>query len=309
MLGHEYALKIVVLGDPKVGKTTFIRKLTQGDFISDYARTVGVDFGLKIIDNCPTRNDTTKGQLWDVAGKRSDSFGGEIYYRGACAAFICFDITNRDSFEAVAAWKSDLDEKHLFGGSTVPCLLIGTHSGHGEPAVTMDEITTKIETLGFCDYLSIDSQSMSGQTLTEAITPFLKNHVIQVEVNFNNDDIVKVIREALDEAERQRSFSEGAWEITRELISSVQVATSQDAIISSFTVAILALDEGLAHEKRSNGSWCSFLCCGASPARNSSYSDALNEALEQCYNDPNIGLNRLTTAVESGPSESTPLLR
>ncbi len=49
-----------------------------------------------------------------------------VFYKNAEFCLIVFDLTNRESFEATAKWKQDLDEKHsLENGSKCPCLLIG----------------------------------------------------------------------------------------------------------------------------------------------------------------------------------------
>ena len=48
-----------------------------------------------------------------------------IYYKDAVGAFIVFDITRQQTFEAVTKWKQDLDQKlHLADGSFIPCVLL-----------------------------------------------------------------------------------------------------------------------------------------------------------------------------------------
>ena len=49
-----------------------------------------------------------------------------VFYKDADFCLIIFDISNRDSFEACAKWKQDLDEKYVKdNGTSCPCLLIG----------------------------------------------------------------------------------------------------------------------------------------------------------------------------------------
>jgi len=59
--------KIIVIGDPTVGKTSFVQRYVQNSFKNDYKGTVGVDFALKIIKLSETQ--TVRLQLWDIAGK------------------------------------------------------------------------------------------------------------------------------------------------------------------------------------------------------------------------------------------------
>jgi len=60
---------VIIIGDPGVGKTSFIRRYVQNAFRADYKATIGVDFALKIVRWSPEQ--TIKLQLWDIAGKRS----------------------------------------------------------------------------------------------------------------------------------------------------------------------------------------------------------------------------------------------
>jgi Ras-related protein Rab-7L1 len=59
--------KIIVIGDPTVGKTSFIQRYVQNSFKSNYKGTVGVDFALKIVKL--SERQSVRLQLWDIAGK------------------------------------------------------------------------------------------------------------------------------------------------------------------------------------------------------------------------------------------------
>jgi len=62
----EKLFKVIIIGDPTVGKTSFVQRYVQDTFKRDYKGTVGVDFALKIIKW--SENQTVKLQLWDIAG-------------------------------------------------------------------------------------------------------------------------------------------------------------------------------------------------------------------------------------------------
>ena len=57
---------MIIIGDPGVGKTSFIRRYVQNAFRADYKATVGVDFALKIVRWAP--DHVIKLQMWDIAG-------------------------------------------------------------------------------------------------------------------------------------------------------------------------------------------------------------------------------------------------
>ena len=63
----ERLFKILIIGDPTVGKTSFVQRYVNDTFRRDYKGTIGVNFALKVV----TWSDmeTIKLQLWDIAGK------------------------------------------------------------------------------------------------------------------------------------------------------------------------------------------------------------------------------------------------
>ena len=86
---NEKLFKVIIIGDPGVGKTSFIRRYVQNAYRADYRATVGVDFALKIgicIHHPPpppfisdtdaqflvrwSPDQTIKLQLWDIAGDK-----------------------------------------------------------------------------------------------------------------------------------------------------------------------------------------------------------------------------------------------
>ena len=62
----------------------------------------------------------------DIGGQERYIHMTHVFYKEADFCLIVFDITSRDSFEACARWKKDLDDKYVMdNGLTCPCLLIG----------------------------------------------------------------------------------------------------------------------------------------------------------------------------------------
>lgn len=64
---QERLFKIIIIGDPTVGKTSYVQRYVQNTFRKDYKGTVGVDFALKILKWSEAQ--TIKLQLWDIAGQ------------------------------------------------------------------------------------------------------------------------------------------------------------------------------------------------------------------------------------------------
>ncbi|XP_071490458.1 ras-related protein Rab-20-like [Diadema antillarum] len=85
-------IKIVIVGDACVGKTSFIRRYMDGTFTENPGQTVGACFFLK-------QWGKYNIALWDTAGEERFSGLSSFYCRDASAAIIAYDITTRNSFE------------------------------------------------------------------------------------------------------------------------------------------------------------------------------------------------------------------
>ena len=107
-------IKVVLVGDVEVGKTSLMQKWVTEEFPSSYTPTVGVDFRIKKIAEQPI-----KLQIWDLAGR--ETFNIRTFYKDAQVAVIVFDVTNRDSFSNVGKYLEKI--KTLFSNPVV--VLVG----------------------------------------------------------------------------------------------------------------------------------------------------------------------------------------
>jgi len=118
-------LKVVVIGNPAVGKTSIIKRYVN-DYISEnYKITIGVDFSLKVLD---IEGKKIHLQLWDIAGQERFGSMTRIYYKSAVGALIVFDVTQPETFESVIKWKEDLITQIKSYGKLsfdIPIILIG----------------------------------------------------------------------------------------------------------------------------------------------------------------------------------------
>ncbi|XP_033104912.1 ras-related protein Rab-32B-like [Anneissia japonica] len=113
---EEHLYKVLVIGEFGVGKTSIIRRYTEGTFSPNYKLTIGVDFALKSIK----WNDNTKInlQLWY-----------RVYYKYAIAAIIVYDLSRPATFESVLKWFTDVNQKVMLANEQpVPILLIANKS-------------------------------------------------------------------------------------------------------------------------------------------------------------------------------------
>ncbi|XP_051945352.1 ras-related protein Rab-23-like [Xyrauchen texanus] len=102
----EVAIKVVVVGNGAVGKSSMIQRYCKGIFTKDYKKTIGVDFlERQIIVN----GEEVRLMLWDTAGQEEFDAITKAYYRGAQACVLVFSTTDRESFEAISSWREKVE--------------------------------------------------------------------------------------------------------------------------------------------------------------------------------------------------------
>lgn len=120
---NERLLKVLVIGDLGVGKTSIIKRYVHQIFSQHYRATIGVDFALKVLNW--DQKTVVRLQLWDIAGQERYGNMTRVYYREAVGALVVFDMTRVSTFQAVLKWKGDLDAKvALCNGRPVPAVLL-----------------------------------------------------------------------------------------------------------------------------------------------------------------------------------------
>ncbi|XP_064092510.1 ras-related protein Rab-23-like [Macrobrachium nipponense] len=104
----EIAIKVVIVGNGAVGKSSMIQRYCKGTFTKDYKKTIGVDFLERQIT---TNGEEVRLMLWDTAGQEEFDAITKAYYRGAQACVVAFSTTDRDSFTALKKWKKKVEDE------------------------------------------------------------------------------------------------------------------------------------------------------------------------------------------------------
>ena len=99
-------LKILIIGESGVGKSSLLLRFTDDQFDPDQEATIGVDFKVKVIDN---NGNKVKLAIWDTAGQERFRTLTPSYYRGAQGAILVYDISSRESFQKVEDWLNELE--------------------------------------------------------------------------------------------------------------------------------------------------------------------------------------------------------
>ena len=126
--------KIVLLGDAAVGKSCLVAQFVRGEFHEFQEPTIGAAFLTQTLTL--EDGDVIKFEIWDTAGQERYRSLAPMYYRGAAAAVVVFDVTSAESFLGAKSWVREL---HRRGHANVVNALSGNKSDEDGRVVSREE--------------------------------------------------------------------------------------------------------------------------------------------------------------------------
>ncbi|XP_078089997.1 ras-related protein Rab-18a [Mustelus asterias] len=99
-------LKILIIGESGVGKSSLLLRFTDDTFDPELAATIGVDFKVKTI---AVDGNKAKLAIWDTAGQERFRTLTPSYYRGAQGVILVYDVTRRETFVKLENWLNELE--------------------------------------------------------------------------------------------------------------------------------------------------------------------------------------------------------
>lgn len=97
-------LKVIILGDSGVGKTSLMNQYVQKKFTKEYKATIGADFLTKEIQ---IDDKLVTMQIWDTAGQERFQSLGVAFYRGADCCVLVYDVNSMKSFDSLDNWRDE----------------------------------------------------------------------------------------------------------------------------------------------------------------------------------------------------------
>ena len=126
--------KIIVLGDPGVGKSSLLGRATKNIFNAEYQTTVGFEF-LTFTEKIGEKK--VKLQIWDTCGQETYKSLISNFYRNASLAMLIYSIDSRESFNNIIKW---LKEIKLQSNPDIKVVLIGNKADlENKRQVTIEE--------------------------------------------------------------------------------------------------------------------------------------------------------------------------
>jgi small GTP-binding protein len=100
--------KLVLLGESSVGKSSLVLRFVKGQFHEFQESTIGAAFLTQTVQIDDT---TVKFEIWDTAGQERYHSLAPMYYRGAQAAIVVYDISNKETFQKAQTWIKELQRQ------------------------------------------------------------------------------------------------------------------------------------------------------------------------------------------------------
>ncbi|KAG5716948.1 Ras-related protein Rab-18 [Termitomyces sp. T112] len=113
--------KLLLIGNSSVGKSSLLLRFSDEQWLpeDESSATIGVDFRVHRMD---VKGKKVKLSIWDTAGQERFRTITSSYYRGAQGIILVYDVANRESFDALPRWYSELE---TYVSNSVVKILVG----------------------------------------------------------------------------------------------------------------------------------------------------------------------------------------
>lgn len=194
----NYAFKFIIVGDHEVGKTSIIRRFVEKKFSGDYRATIGLNI---LTHNFNFQENEINVQLWDIGAQQYFKRIRKIYFSGAEAAFIVFDLTNETSFKSIKTWYQEIFD--FLEGENIPIVIIGNKIDLLDQRVVSTEEGQKLaSSLSETGLSYLETSALTGDNIHEAFELLAYHFIVknrQKEQELAKEDLFKVINLALKE--------------------------------------------------------------------------------------------------------------
>jgi Ras-related protein Rab-1A len=179
---YDYLFKIIIIGDSGIGKSAILFRFANDTYNNSYISTMGIDFKIKTIF---VDGKIIKLQIWDTAGQERFRTITTSYYRGAHIIFMCYDITDRESFQNLKMW---YEEVKKYASPNVSIVVIGTKMDlKSRRKVSHEEGKLYANTHGFDFYETSSKENINVDELFEKSSKaVLGNFMTELKNNAEN---------------------------------------------------------------------------------------------------------------------------
>ncbi|MHA2362980.1 MAG: Rab family GTPase [Candidatus Hodarchaeales archaeon] len=191
-------VKIVLIGDERVGKTTLRKQYMGQKQTVTYMATIGADFAKRDTKITISKDDKDKDYIvesliWDLAGQDAYKIVRESFYEGASGAMLVLDITRRETLENATKWIEELWE-NTGRNFDIPFLILANKTdardSEDTPTISIEETKKEVSRIQKfatskatnLDIKYLETSALTGVNVNEAfetlLREILKDHTI-----------------------------------------------------------------------------------------------------------------------------------
>ncbi len=191
--GGMYRFKFIIIGEHEVGKTSLVKRFVEKKFSKDYRATLGLNIlshSFKFVGN------EISVSLWDIGAQAYFKRFRKTYYIGAQAAFIVFDLTNRESYEQTTKWFEELNE--FIGSPDLPIVIVGNKSDLERKVEYQEGVTlaSELSSRGVTNISYIETSALTGANVEDAFSlisyHYITKRKIREEVGLKQDLLTEI---------------------------------------------------------------------------------------------------------------------
>ncbi|KAJ0008541.1 hypothetical protein NQD34_015956 [Periophthalmus magnuspinnatus] len=190
-LCSDQLLKVLVIGDVRVGKTSIVLRYVKKSFIENYKTTIGVDFALKTLQWEP--RTVIRLQFWDIAGQEQTRAMSRVFFKEARGALVVFDASDWSTLESAAQWKRDLDSKVTRdSGQPIPALLLANKCDLME-RIDRERMAPSLDEFCKDNYFTgwFETSAKEDLNIEEAASFLVDQMMSQGQDDFKMKDVIK----------------------------------------------------------------------------------------------------------------------
>ncbi|KAG6617643.1 Ras-related protein Rab-23 [Phytophthora cinnamomi] len=234
-------LKVIVVGNGNVGKTSMTTRYAKGKYTGTYKKTIGVDFMEKTVE-LRDLGETINLMIWDTAGQEEFDTLTSRYYKGAGAVIYVFSTVDRASFDDLPKWRRKVEEEC---GQICSVLVQNKIDLEEDAAMTRDEVEDMADHLNMRLYRACVQDNVNvGEVFRYLCRRFLKSGDDGDEMVHAVTDI-STLSQTVKATEMSRHTSSPEPRAKREIsdISDIEsdliAETKQNAILREGTVKMI----------------------------------------------------------------------
>ena len=168
------SIKIILLGESKVGKTSLINSFLNKQFLEHTLSTIEYSFAYKIIN---IDQNNYEIHLWDTAGQERFRSLNKIYIKGAQIVIFVYDIADKRSFAELPFWVKYVED--LIGKDIVKGVAANKADLLFEDDIKEDEIVDKEEAKEYANQIGAEFQETSSKENPKGFNSFIEKLVKQ----------------------------------------------------------------------------------------------------------------------------------